>query len=147
MELVKYATNTVLDIHYWWHYRCHLHGWNCHLLFAPKTSTGSRTHSTRPATQRAGLSWSVKPVLVATRQYSSPLGFFLYTMGLVVLLVGLYQGGNTRVWGQASVVAPIVLGALTFLGCFAWDWSGIPKRPLFPLYMLKKFREFTVLLM
>ena len=73
-------------------------------------------------------------------------GFFLYTVGLTVLLVGLYQGGNTRVWKQASVIAPIVCGGAAFIGCFVWEFSGIPKRPLFPWYIFAKFREFTSLI-
>ena len=70
----------------------------------------------------------------------------MYAAGLTVLLVGLYQGGNTKVWRQASVIAPITLGGAAFIGCFMWEFSGLPKRPLFPSYMFKKGREFTSLL-
>lgn len=74
------------------------------------------------------------------------VGFFLYTVGLTILLVGLYQGGNTRIWHSAGVVAPIVLGGIAFIGCFIWEFSGVAKRPLFPFYMFKKGREFTSLI-
>ena len=73
------------------------------------------------------------------------LGFFLYTAGLTVLLIGLYQGGNTKVWYQAGVITPITLGGIVFIGCFVWEFSGIPKRPLFPYYLFSKLREFTAL--
>lgn len=74
------------------------------------------------------------------------LGFFLYTAGLTVLLIGLYQGGNTKEWHQAGVITPITLGGIVLIGCFIWELSGIPKRPLFPHYLFSKFREFTVLI-
>lgn len=74
------------------------------------------------------------------------VGFFLYTVGLAILLVGLYQAGNTRIWHSAGVVAPIVLGGISFIGCFIWEFSGVARRPLFPFYMFKKGREFTSLI-
>lgn len=75
------------------------------------------------------------------------VGFFLYAGGLTMLLAGLYQGGNTHEWRTAEVIALIIVGAITFVGCFFYDFSGLAKRPLFPFYMFKKFREFTVLMM
>jgi hypothetical protein len=74
-------------------------------------------------------------------------GFFLYSGGLTMLLAGLYQGGNTLHWKTPTVICLIVIGAIMFIGCFVWDFMGFAKRPLFPAYMFKKFREFTVLLM
>lgn len=64
-----------------------------------------------------------------------------------MLLAGLYQGSNTHSWETAKVITLIIIGAVLFIGCFIWDFSGLAKRPLFPLYMFKKFREFTVLVM
>ena len=63
-----------------------------------------------------------------------------------MLLAGLYQGGNTHKWETAQSIALIIIGAVMFIGCFIWDFSGFAKRPLFQLYMFKKFREFTVLI-
>jgi hypothetical protein len=75
-------------------------------------------------------------------------GFFLYTDtgGLVMLLAGLYQGSNTEKWHSAEVISLIVIGAVLFISCFIWDFNGFAKRPLFPLYMFKKLREFTFLI-
>lgn len=86
---------------------------------------------------------------ISRRQLLKELGYIgilLYTLGLTVLLVGLYQGGNTRTWHSAGVVVPIVLGGIAFIGCFIWEFSGMAKRPLFPSYMFKKGREFTSLI-
>lgn len=74
-------------------------------------------------------------------------GFFLYAGGLTMLLAGLYQGSNTHKWKTAQSIALIVIGAILFISCFVWDFSGMAKRPLFPRYMFSKFREFTVLIM
>lgn len=63
-----------------------------------------------------------------------------------MLLAGLYQGSNTKVWKQAQVIALIVIGSILFIGCFIWDFNGYAKRPLFPPYMFMKFREFTFLI-
>jgi hypothetical protein len=45
-----------------------------------------------------------------------------------------------------AVIAPIVVEAVLFIACFVWDFSGIPKQPIFPLHLFKKFREYTILL-
>ena len=74
------------------------------------------------------------------------LGIFLYTAGLTLFLLGLGWGGINYPWASAAVITPLVLGAIIFGLTFAWDFSGIPKRPLFPLRLFAKFRDYTSLL-
>ncbi|RFU24960.1 hypothetical protein B7463_g11378, partial [Scytalidium lignicola] len=74
------------------------------------------------------------------------IGILLYTCGLTVLLVGLgWAGSEGHAWKSASVIAPIVLGALTFFACFAYDWT-IAKKPLFPFSLFSKLKEFSLIL-
>ena len=74
------------------------------------------------------------------------LGIFLYTAGLTLFLLGLGWGGINYSWRSAAVITPLILGAVMFGLTFVWDFSGIPKRPLFPLRLLKMFRDYTSLL-
>jgi MFS family permease len=74
------------------------------------------------------------------------LGIFLYTCGLTLFLVGISWGGISYPWNSAPVIAPIFIGGVLFIACFFWDFSGIPKTPLFPLHLFKKTREYTILL-
>ena len=73
------------------------------------------------------------------------LGFFLYCGGLSVFLIGLTWGGVIYPWSSAATIAPLTLGLLSLVLCFVWDFSGIPKRPIFPWVLFRKFREFTSL--
>lgn len=73
------------------------------------------------------------------------LGAFLYTIGLVVFLFGLNSGGNTYAWESAGALVPLILGFVTLLGAFVYDFN-IPRDPLFPWYLFKNFREFSALL-
>lgn len=74
------------------------------------------------------------------------VGISLYTVGLTLFLLGLGWGGSNYPWKSAAVITPLVLGAVIFGLTFVWDFSGRPKRPLFPLRLLKKFRDYTSLL-
>jgi MFS family permease len=74
------------------------------------------------------------------------LGIFLYTAGLTLFLLGLGWGGVSHPWKSAAVIAPLILGAVIFALTFVWDFSGRPKRPLFPKRLFIQFREYTFLL-
>ncbi|KAI9159173.1 hypothetical protein HJFPF1_07181 [Paramyrothecium foliicola] len=74
------------------------------------------------------------------------VGCFLYATGLTSFLVGLTWAGQPgQPWNGASVIAPIVIGALTFISSFVYDWF-IATAPLFPNEVLREVRSFTVLL-
>lgn len=74
------------------------------------------------------------------------IGIFLYTTGLTVFLVGMsWAGSDGHPWRSVSVIVPIILGALTFAACFAYDWT-IAKKPLFPYSLFSKVREFSLVL-
>lgn len=60
--------------------------------------------------------------------------------------MGISWGGISYPWSSAPVIAPIVIGGVLFIACFVWDFSGIPKQPIFPLHLFTKFREYTILL-
>jgi MFS family permease len=72
------------------------------------------------------------------------IGAFLFTAGLAVFLYGLNAGGNTYPWTAAGTLAPLILGLITFLSAFAYDFT-VPKDPLFPYYLFRNFREFSAL--
>lgn len=75
------------------------------------------------------------------------VGYGLYACGLTVFLIGLsWAGEEGHAWNSASVVAPIVLGAVVFLLTFAYDWILKPKVPFFPFHIFRMVREFTILL-
>jgi hypothetical protein len=74
------------------------------------------------------------------------VGIFLYTTGLTVFLVGMsWAGTDGHPWKSASVVAPIVLGALLFTACFAYDWIVVPRSPFFPKSLFFKLREYSLI--
>ena len=74
-------------------------------------------------------------------------GYALYTASLTALLLGLSWGGSAgHPWNSASVVAPIVLGALGLIGVFFYDFVIFKDkgRPIFPKDLFQQYREFTV---
>ena len=71
-------------------------------------------------------------------------GAFLFVAGLAVFLFGLNSGGNTYPWKSGGTLAPLILGAIVFLGAFVYDFI-VPKDPLFPWYLFRNFREFSAL--
>ncbi|KAK5024951.1 hypothetical protein LTS07_008329 [Exophiala sideris] len=74
------------------------------------------------------------------------IGLVLYTGGLTTFLIGLTWAGQTNhPWRSASVIAPIVIGFCVLAACFAYDFT-LAQRPLFPLEVFRKVRDFTVLL-
>lgn len=76
------------------------------------------------------------------------VGTTLYTGGLTSFLLGLSWGGTTgHAWYSASVVAPLIVGALGLISAFGYDFIYVEKtgrHVLFPKHLLTKFREFTV---
>lgn len=74
------------------------------------------------------------------------IGCFLYTGGLTIFLIGLsWAGTPSHPWDSASTIALIVVGFFLLVLCFGYDFM-LAKQPLFPLELLRQFREFTVLL-
>ncbi|KAJ9643789.1 hypothetical protein H2204_001934 [Knufia peltigerae] len=74
------------------------------------------------------------------------VGFTLYTGGLTVFLIGLtWAGTPDHAWKSASTIAPIIIGIVTLIACFIYDFT-LAKQPFFPLHLFRQVREFTVLL-
>lgn len=71
------------------------------------------------------------------------LGLFLYTAGVTLFLLGIGWAGQQHPWKSAAVIAPIVIGLISFLAAFAWSFSGRHGRPLLPLRLFKQWRAYT----
>ncbi len=74
------------------------------------------------------------------------LGVFLYISGLTLFLLGLGWAGTAYPWSSAHVLVPLLVGAGLFICAFIWDFSGKPRRPLFPRWLFGMLREYTFLL-
>lgn len=63
-----------------------------------------------------------------------------------MLLVALSWAGTQHAWGSAAVIAPLVIGFVTLGVCLVYDarWA---KQPVFPIGILHRFRDYTVLLL
>jgi len=73
------------------------------------------------------------------------VGFGLFTAGLPVCLLGLsWAGSPGHAWGSASVIAPIVIGALLIIGAVVHDLNVAGDANAFlPPRLLYRFREYT----
>lgn len=70
------------------------------------------------------------------------VGLGLFAGGLTIFLVGMTDLGRSD-FNVTLVAATISLGAVIFLGAFAYDFT-VPKNPIFPLKLFTMWREFTV---
>lgn len=64
-------------------------------------------------------------------------GLFLYSAGLVLLLLGFTWGQGTYPWSSAHVIAPIVVGAVLVAVFFLYQVYVPLKQPLMPIRLLK----------
>ncbi|CAK7202067.1 hypothetical protein SEUCBS139899_004787 [Sporothrix eucalyptigena] len=69
-------------------------------------------------------------------------GLFLYSAGLVLLLLGFTWGEGTYPWSSAHVIAPIVVGAVLVAVFFLYQVYMPLKQPLMPIRLLK-IRNFS----
>ncbi|KAH0840422.1 hypothetical protein AYO21_03059 [Fonsecaea monophora] len=73
------------------------------------------------------------------------VGLFLFTGGLTVLLVGIGFGGNPYPWTSATVLAPLIIGAVTLIVAFPlWQVYGPGTEKLCPPHLIKRWRRFTL---
>ena len=71
------------------------------------------------------------------------IGLFLFTIGLVLFLVGMgYLGQST--YSTSLVASTTVIGGVLFIGAFIYDFT-IPKNPIFPFHLFVCFYEFLSL--
>ena len=63
---------------------------------------------------------------------------------LTRVIRSLNAGGNTYPWRGGGTLAPLILGLVTLIGAFLYDFT-VPHDPLFPWYLFKNFREFSAL--
>jgi Fungal trichothecene efflux pump (TRI12) len=57
-------------------------------------------------------------------------GIALLACGIVPTLVGISSGGTLFPWKSAGVIAPMVIGFLSFAALFFWEWKG-SRNPFF----------------
>lgn len=69
----------------------------------------------------------------------------MFSGGLTILLVGLTELGKPS-YNKSLVASTITVGAIMFLGCFAYEWTVCPN-PLFPFSLFKQIRKFVMLLL
>lgn len=73
------------------------------------------------------------------------IGLFLFTAGLTTFLIGVTWGGSTsHPWGSVSTIVPIVVGGAVFTSAFFYEKFAL--NPIFPLSLLARFRQFSLLL-
>lgn len=65
------------------------------------------------------------------------LGMFLFSVGIVIFLLGLSWGGGTQPWRSAAVIAPIVLGVATLAAFLAWEIYGNLAQPFLPKHLFR----------
>ncbi|ESZ90514.1 hypothetical protein SBOR_9100 [Sclerotinia borealis F-4128] len=68
------------------------------------------------------------------------IGAFLFTAGLLLLLVGLSQGGSSG-WEAASVIAIIVISGCLLIGFVLWEHDRETKTTKEPLMRVSTFRH------
>ena len=57
-------------------------------------------------------------------------GVFLWTVGVVLFLLGISWGGSQYPWKSAAVICTLVIGALGIVAFFVWgeaDNSSLPN--------------------
>lgn len=68
------------------------------------------------------------------------IGAFLFTAGLLLLLVGLSQGGSSG-WQAASVIAIIVISGVLLIAFVLWEHYRETKTTKEPLMKISTFRH------
>lgn len=73
------------------------------------------------------------------------IGAFLFTAGLLLLLVGLSEGGSSG-WGAASVIAIIVISGCLLIGFVIWEHYRETKTTKEPLMRISTFghKQFSI---
>ncbi|KAK7182304.1 hypothetical protein DPSP01_002393 [Paraphaeosphaeria sporulosa] len=75
------------------------------------------------------------------------IGTLLFTLGLLLFLMGLSWGGTLHPWASAHVIATIVIGFASLAGFFFYEAYARLKEPLLPMHLLKNVPwDVTVLL-
>lgn len=74
------------------------------------------------------------------------VGIFLFTAGGVLFLVGINFGGRQYEWTNAAVIAPIVLGLMSYIVLGFWEVYADLKYPLLPPKLFKKVRAFVMVI-
>ncbi|KAK3175528.1 hypothetical protein K4F52_010193 [Lecanicillium sp. MT-2017a] len=74
------------------------------------------------------------------------VGLFMYVAGMTFLLLGLGWPGSGVPWRSAKVIITIIVGGVVLILTAVWDFSGIPRRPLFAPRLFRNFRGYASLL-
>ncbi|KAJ4354329.1 uncharacterized protein N0V89_006064 [Didymosphaeria variabile] len=75
------------------------------------------------------------------------IGTLLFTLGLLLFLMGLSWGGTLHSWASANVIATILVGFACLAGFFLYESYARLKEPLLPVHLLRNVPwDVTVLL-
>ncbi|KAK4936010.1 hypothetical protein LTR10_023057 [Elasticomyces elasticus] len=72
------------------------------------------------------------------------MGIFLFTAGLLLLLMGLSWGGSLYPWKSAHVISTIIVGFVLCVLFVLWECYAGLRRPLLPMHLFKS-RDYCVL--
>lgn len=65
------------------------------------------------------------------------IGIFLWTLGVVLFLLGISWGGGQYPWKSAAVISTLVIGGVGILAFFVWEAKGNVTSPLLSLAILR----------
>ena len=61
-------------------------------------------------------------------------GGLLFIFGAGLIILGITWAGSTYPWASAAVIVPLVIGGLSFLGFFVYEYLAEPGRPIARLF-------------
>jgi hypothetical protein len=65
------------------------------------------------------------------------VGAFLYTLGLLLFIMGLSWGGSVHPWKSAYVIVTIIVGVALLAAFTLWEMYAPLKEPLVPMHLFK----------
>lgn len=65
------------------------------------------------------------------------IGTFLYSLGLLLFIMGLSWGGSVHPWKSASVIATLLVGVGLLVAFTLWELYANLKEPLVPMHLFK----------
>jgi MFS family permease len=65
------------------------------------------------------------------------VGAFLYTLGLLLFIMGLSWGGSVHPWKSAAVIATLLVGVGLLVAFTLWEIYAPLKEPLVPMHLFR----------
>jgi hypothetical protein len=67
------------------------------------------------------------------------VGAFLFTVGLLLFLMGLSWGGSVYPWKSAATISALVIGIVGLIAFGCWETFANLKEPLVPVHLFQNF--------